>query len=59
MIRGKLFSPDGQVFTPQELMEVSALREELRDCKEEVARLQRAQEEASHSRLEEQPLPKD
>ena len=58
MIQGKLFAPDGQVFTPEDLLEVRQLREELKACKREVASLLREQEEASRS-LEDQPLPKD
>ena len=59
MIQGKLFAPDGQVFTPEDLMEVRQLREELNACEAEVERMHREQDEASDSGLEDQPLPKD
>jgi Phage protein len=59
MIQGKLCAPDGRTFTPDDLMDVRQLRQELRACEREVATLQRELEEASRSRLEDQPLPKD
>jgi hypothetical protein len=61
MIQGKLFAPDGQVFTPGDLMQVRQLREELKACEREVATRLREQEEAlaASRSLEDQPLPKD
>jgi hypothetical protein len=58
VIQGKLCAPDGQTFTPEDLMEVRQLRQELKACEGEVAILQRELEEASGSRLEDQPPPK-
>ena len=59
MIQGKLYTPDGHAFTPEELLEVRQLRADLKACEAEVARLQREQEEAIRSGLEEQPLPEE
>ena len=56
-IQGKLCAPDGQAFTPEELMEVKQLRQELNACEAEVTRLRCEQEEASRRQLEDQPLP--
>ena len=59
MIQGKLCAPDGQAFTPEDLLEVRQLRQGLNACEAELARLHREQEESDRSRLEDQPLPKD
>jgi hypothetical protein len=59
VIQGKICAPDGHAFSPEDLLEVRQLRADLKACEAEVVRLQRELQEASRTRLEDQPLPNE